>query len=69
MSLEQAIAESAAAYHRALLGFTRGWHEGTADPVALARMDARMTTAAPGRRLPALRHWRDGDRRTHHARP
>jgi Fic family protein len=32
VSLEQAIAESADAYHQALLDSTHGWHEGTADP-------------------------------------
>ena len=32
VSLEQAIAESAAAYYQALLDSTNGWHEATADP-------------------------------------
>src|ERR1700728_137062 len=32
VSLEQAIAESADAYHLALLDSTNGWHEGIADP-------------------------------------
>jgi Fic family protein len=32
VSLEQAIAESADAYYRALLDSTHGWHEGTANP-------------------------------------
>jgi hypothetical protein len=32
VSLEQAIAESADAYHQALLDSTHGWHESSADP-------------------------------------
>jgi Fic family protein len=32
VSLEQAVAESADAYYRALLDSTHGWHEDTADP-------------------------------------
>src|SRR5271165_1819169 len=32
VSLEQAIAESADAYYKALLDSTHGWHEGSADP-------------------------------------
>jgi Fic family protein len=32
VSLEQAVAESADAYYKALLESTHGWHDGTADP-------------------------------------
>ncbi len=32
VSLEQAVADSADAYYRALLESTHGWHHGTADP-------------------------------------
>jgi len=32
VSLEEAVAESADAYYRALLESTHGWHEGSADP-------------------------------------
>jgi Fic family protein len=32
VSLEQAVAESADAYYKALLRSTHGWHDGTADP-------------------------------------